>query len=116
MQENCIFCKMGSGEMSGDFVYRDDEVFIIRDIRPRAPVHLLVIPTRHLQVITDLGEDNQSVVWAMFRAAREAVQQEGVAESGYRQIMNCGQDGGQEIPHLHMHIMGDTRLRGLGLR
>ena len=115
MENSCIFCKIGSGEMPGDFVHRDDEIFIIRDIRPRAPVHLLVIPIKHLQGITDLDADDQPVLGAMFLAAREAVQKEGISDTGYRLIINSGQDGMQEVPHLHMHILGGKRLRGLGL-
>ena len=110
---NCIFCKINAGEIPGDFVYRDTDTFVIRDIAPRAPVHLLVIPTVHVERITELGSDDLSIVPAMFRAAKEAVQSENIAESGYRLIINQGEEGGQEVPHLHMHVLGGKRLGGL---
>ena len=115
MDSNCIFCKINYGEIPGNFVFRDDETFVIRDIAPRAPVHLLVIPSVHVEKITELGSDGPSIVSAMFRAAKEAVQSENIDESGYRLIINQGEEGGQEVPHLHMHALGGTRLRGLGI-
>ena len=115
MDTNCIFCKINAGDIPGDFVYRDNDTFVIRDIGPRAPVHLLVIPTVHVEKITELDADDLSIVPAMFRAAKEAVKIEGIAESGYRLIINQGEEGGQEVPHLHMHVLGGTHLRGLGI-
>ena len=113
--DNCIFCKINVGDIPGDFVYRDDETFVIRDIAPRAPVHLLVIPTRHVEKITELGPEDLSIVAAMFSAVKEAVRSEGIAESGYRLIINQGEEGGQEVPHLHMHTLGGTHLRTMGM-
>ncbi len=112
---DCIFCKINAGDIPGDFVYRDDGAFVIRDIAPRAPVHLLVIPTRHVEKVAELGPDDLSIVSSMFSAAREAARSEGIAESGYRLIVNQGEEGGQEVPHLHMHVLGGTHLRGLGM-
>ncbi|MCY4528240.1 MAG: HIT domain-containing protein [Chloroflexi bacterium] len=110
-----MFCKISAGEIPGDFVYRDDETFVIRDIAPRAPVHLLVIPTVHVERIAELGTEDLSIVEAMFLAAKEAVRSEGIDESGYRLIINQGEEGGQEVPHLHMHVLGGKRLGGLGI-
>ncbi len=115
MDSSCIFCKISAGEIPGDFVYRDDETFVIRDIAPRAPVHLLVIPTVHVERIAELGTEDLSIVEAMFLAAKEAVRSEGIDESGYRLIINQGEEGGQEVPHLHMHVLGGRRLGGLGI-
>ena len=115
MDSSCIFCKINAGEIPGDFVYRDDETFVIRDIAPRAPVHLLVIPNVHVERIAELGAEDLSIVAAMFRAAQEAVRSEGIDESGYRLIINQGEEGGQEVPHLHMHVLGGKRLGGLGI-
>ena len=113
--ENCIFCKINAGEIPADFVYRDDDVFVIRDIAPRAPVHLLVIPTVHVERITELGPDTPWIAEAMFRAAKVVAESEGIAESGYRLIINQGEEGGQEVPHLHMHVLGGKPLGGLGM-
>ena len=115
MEINCIFCKINAGEIPGDFVYRDDDTFVIRDIAPRAPVHLLVIPTKHVETLTEIEPEDQSLVGSMFRAAEEAVKCESIADSGYRLIVNQGEEGGQEVPHLHMHVLGGKHLRGLGL-
>ena len=113
MDADCIFCKINAGEIPGDFVYRDNDTLVIRDIAPRAPVHLLVIPTVHVERSPSLMLADLSIVSAMFRAAKEAVQSEGIAESGYRLIINQGEEGGQEVPHLHMHVLGGKRLGGL---
>ena len=113
MESSCIFCKINAGEIPGEFVYRDDDAFVIRDIAPRAPVHLLVIPTDHVERVTELDSDDLSIVASMFRAAKEAAQSEGIADSGYRLIINQGEEGGQEVPHLHMHVLGGKRLGGL---
>ena len=113
--DSCIFCKINAGDIPGDFVYRDDDAFVIRDIAPRAPGHLLVIPTRHVEKIAELGADDLSLVVSMFSAAKEAARSEGIAESGYRLIINQGEEGGQEVPHLHMHVLGGTHLRAMGM-
>ena len=89
--------------------------FVIRDITPHAPVHLLVIPTRHVEKVTELCAGDLSIVASMFSAAKEAVRGEGIAESGYRLIINQGEEGGQEVPHLHMHVLGGTHLRAMGM-
>lgn len=115
MESSCIFCKINAGDIPGVFVYRDDDTFVIRDIAPRAPVHLLVIPTNHVERITELGSEDLSIIPVMFRAAKMVVESEGISESGYRLIINQGDEGGQEVPHLHMHVLGGKPLRGLGM-
>jgi histidine triad (HIT) family protein len=114
MATDCIFCKIAAGDIPGDFVYRDDDVFVIRDIAPKAPVHLLVIPTKHFEALTHLTLDDQGMVGAMFHAAREAAQNAGVAEGGYRLVINQGENGRQDVPHLHIHVMGGKRLGAMG--
>jgi len=114
MATDCIFCKIAAGDIPGDFVYRDDDVFVIRDIAPRAPVHLLVIPIKHFEELTSLTPDDHGMVGAIFQAAQEAIQSEGVAEGGYRLVINQGENGRQDVPHLHMHVMGGKRLGAMG--
>lgn len=114
-ERDCVFCKIGSGEIPSDMLRRDDECFAIRDINPLAPTHLLIIPTRHIVNTSALPDDSDRLLGSMFAAARELAEREGVAESGYRLIINQGTDGGQEVGHLHMHLLGGKRLRGLGL-
>jgi histidine triad (HIT) family protein len=114
MATDCIFCKIAAGEIPGDFVYRDDNVFVIRDIAPKAPVHLLVIPIKHFEALTNLTPDDHGMVGAMLQAAKEAARSEGVAEGGYRLVINQGENGRQDVAHLHMHVMGGKRLGAMG--
>lgn len=116
MNNDCIFCKIGRGDIPSDILYRDDDCFVIRDINPLAPTHLLVIPTQHFAQLAELSPEANPLFGSMFKAARAMADCEGVSESGYRLIINQGEEGGQEVMHLHMHLLGGKRLRGLGLR
>lgn len=112
---DCVFCGIGSGEIPGDVLYRDDDCFVIRDIAPLAPTHLLVIPVEHFAEVSDLGAGGYGLFGSMFRAVVEVAEREGVLGTGYRLVVNQGDDGGQEVMHLHMHLLGGKRLGGLGL-
>ena len=114
MDEFCVFCKIRDGEIPGDFVSRDERCFVIRDIAPRAPTHLLVIPNEHFTRLSEITAEFDETIGAMFRAARDAAESEGVADSGYRLLINQGEDGGQEVPHIHLHVLGGRRMRGIG--
>ena len=116
MLENCIFCKIRDGVIPSDMLYKDADCFVIRDINPIAPTHLLIIPNQHFAELSELRPEPNCVFASMFAAARAMAEQEGIAESGYRLIINQGSDGGQEVMHLHMHLIGGKPLRGLGLR
>ncbi len=115
MPNDCIFCKIRDGEIPSEILYRDDDCFVIRDINPIAPTHLLIIPNQHFAQLSELGSEPNSVFSSMFAAARAMAEREGVADSGYRLIINQGSDGGQEVMHLHMHLLGGKPLRRLGL-
>ncbi|MCH8185147.1 MAG: histidine triad nucleotide-binding protein [Chloroflexi bacterium] len=110
MSDECIFCKINRGEIPSDILYRDDDCFVIRDIAPRAPVHLLVIPTVHFTYLSGLSDEFQPVLGRMFMTAKEMAAREGVADSGYRLVINQGPDSGQEVPHLHLHVLGGRHL------
>ena len=114
MSETCVFCKIRDGEIPSEILHRDDHCFVIRDIAPAAPTHLLVIPVRHFEYLTGMDPDFHPTLAAMFAAARDAAVSEGVSESGYRLIINQRDDSGQEVPHLHLHVIGGRRLSGLG--
>lgn len=116
MAEDCIFCKIRDGEIPSEKLYSDNDCFVIRDINPVAPTHLLVIPNEHFAKLTEVGPEPNPALAGMFAAARAIAESEGVSESGYRLIINQGSDGGQEVMHLHMHLLGGRPLRGLGLR
>jgi histidine triad (HIT) family protein len=114
MAEDCIFCKIGAGEIESDILFRDDSCFVIRDIAPSAPVHLLIIPNEHFTYLTNLSPAFYTVLGGMFSAARDMAQREGVIDAGYRLIINQGDDGGQVIPHLHLHLLAGRSLRSMG--
>jgi len=102
---DCLFCKMVAGEIQPDTVYEDDNVLVFRDISPQAPMHVLVIPKRHISTLNDLEQSDAKLVGQMTLAAAKVAEAEGVAESGYRTVMNCNAAGGQTVFHIHMHVM-----------
>lgn len=110
MAEECVFCKIYRGEIQSQVLYKDDRAFVIRDIKPRAPVHLLIMPTRHFTYLTYLTEANEALVGHLFMVAEEMAKREGIAANGYRLIINQGPHSGQEIPHLHLHLLGGRAL------
>ena len=107
---DCIFCRIVAGEMPGDILYQDDEVMAFRDINPLAPTHVLIIPKRHINSLADLNDDETQIIGRMAGVANKLARQEGVAEKGYRLVVSSGKDGGQVVPHLHMHLLGGRRL------
>ena len=102
---DCIFCAMSSGAMQVNFLYLDQQIMVIRDIRPRAPTHLLIIPRRCVKGLTYAAGRTSAVLGQMFVIAEEMARREGVTVSGYRLIVNQGPDSGQELEHLHMHLL-----------
>jgi histidine triad (HIT) family protein len=108
----CIFCQIASGKIPGDIIYQDEEVIAFRDIKPQAPLHILVIPRRHIPSLAHLSEADSSIIGRMIAIANQLAKGEGVADSGYRLAINCGEEGGQLVPHLHLHLLGGRRLSG----
>lgn len=108
---DCIFCKIIAGEIPSTQVYSDEQVTAFRDISPVSPTHVLIIPNKHIASANDLTSDDERLVGHLFTVAKEIAAQEGVAESGYRLIVNTGPDGGQEVFHLHLHLLGGQRMR-----
>jgi histidine triad (HIT) family protein len=96
---------MISGEIKADIVYENDHVLVFRDINPQAPVHVLAIPKRHVSTLNDLGTDDADMVGQLYLAAKEVAVQLGVAEDGYRTVMNCNALAGQSVFHIHLHIL-----------
>ena len=107
---DCLFCKILEGEIPSDQVYQNDTITAFRDINPLAPTHILIIPNKHIADNNTFTEEDEPIAGKMFTAVREIAAQEGIAESGYRLILNNGPDGLQEIAHLHLHIIGGRRL------
>ena len=104
---DCLFCKIIAGEIPGDKVYEDDKVFAFRDINPQAPVHVLIVPKRHMSNILECDAETAAALTA---AVQKIAAQEGVAESGFRVVSNCGRDGAQSVNHLHVHLLGGKPL------
>lgn len=107
----CLFCKIIAGEIPSEVVYEDEQVTAFRDINPVAPTHILIIPNKHIASINELTPEDESLVGHLFAAAKDLAKQEGIAESGYRLIINVGPHGGQEIYHLHLHLIGGHKMR-----
>ncbi|MEJ5187138.1 MAG: histidine triad nucleotide-binding protein [Candidatus Geothermincolales bacterium] len=107
---DCIFCRIAKGEMQADVVYSNDEVVAFRDINPQAPVHVLVVPRRHLESILDLEEGDDGLLFAIFKAIREVAEREGIADRGVRVVTNVREEAGQSVFHLHFHVLGGRRM------
>jgi histidine triad (HIT) family protein len=111
-----IFSKIIRGEMPADIVYQDDRVTCFRDINPAAPVHILIVPNREIPTVNDLGEEDETLAGYMLLTARRLAREAGIDESGYRLIINCNRDGGQEVDHLHLHLMGGRPMGPMVVR
>ena len=105
-EQNCLFCSMITNEIPTDTVYRDDRAMVIRDINPQAPTHLLVIPVEHLDSLEEAGKKDEQLLGHLLRVAARVANDEGLAESGYRTVINTGAGAGQSVFHLHVHVLG----------
>lgn len=105
-----IFSKIIAGEIPSDKVYQDDRVTAFKDINPQAPVHILIVPNREIPTVNDITPDDASLIGHMVIVAQQIAHEQGIAESGYRLIINCRDDGGQEVYHLHLHLLGGRKL------
>ncbi|MEO8607376.1 MAG: HIT domain-containing protein [Chloroflexota bacterium] len=105
-----IFSKIIAKEIPSEIVYQDDQVTAFKDIRPAAPVHILIVPNIEIPTTNDVLPEHEQVLGHLFVVAKQIAQEQGIAESGYRLIVNCRDDGGQEVYHLHMHLVGGRNL------
>src|SRR6056297_2083070 len=105
MDQDCLFCKIAAGEMDTDFVYQDDSIVAFKDINPMAPVHILIVPRKHIPTINDLEKIDTALVGNMVQTAKKIAYQENISQDGYRLVFNCGKNGGQEINHIHLHLL-----------
>ena len=106
-----IFCKIIAGEIPAKKVYEDDFVFAFHDIHPIAPVHVLIIPKKHIESVNDIEEADIETMGRLIFAAKKIAFELGIAEGGYKLLIRTGHNGGQEVPHIHMHLLGGARLR-----
>lgn len=114
MSDDCIFCKIIAGEIGDPPLYQDDDVTAFRDINPQAPTHILIVPNKHMASVNEASAEDQAALGKMMLTAAKLARDEGIAESGYRMIINNGLEAGQVVFHLHMHLMGGRKMRGLG--
>jgi len=109
--QDCIFCKIARGDIPADTVYQDDHVVAFRDLNPQAPTHILVIPRKHIATLNDLEADDEVVMGRIYGAARDIAAQQGLADAGYRTVVNCNEAGGQAVFHIHLHLLGGRRMQ-----
>lgn len=110
MSDDCLFCKIIAGEIPSNKVYSDDEVYAFHDINPAAPTHILIIPRKHLSAVSSASEADQALLGKMLLRANQIATDQGLAEDGFRYVINTGSNGGQTVFHLHLHILGGRAL------
>ncbi|MCD6101387.1 MAG: histidine triad nucleotide-binding protein [Candidatus Neomarinimicrobiota bacterium] len=111
MSKECIFCRIVRKEIKSEILFEDDHVVAFRDINPRAPVHILVIPKKHIPTVNDIEEEDLQLLGKMVGVARDLAVTSGISESGYRLVINCHQNAGQEVYHLHLHLLGGRKMK-----
>jgi len=114
MSTDCLFCKIANGDIPAELVAEDDDLVAFNDISPQAPVHLLIIPKKHLATVNDLTEADADIVSKLILCAKALASENGISESGYRLLFNCNAQGGQTVYHLHLHLLGGRQLGALG--
>ncbi len=110
MAEGCIFCRIVAGELPSDIVYQDESFLAFRDVMPKAPKHILVIPKTHIASAAELTEGQENLAGRLIIIANKLAEKEGIAKKGYRLAINCGPEGGQIVPHLHLHLLGGRQM------
>jgi len=108
--KECLFCKIAGKQIPAKIVYEDERVVAFRDINPKAPVHILIIPRKHIETVMDVKSGDRELMGDLFIAARKIAEKEGVGESGFRLIQNCKADAGQEVFHIHFHLLAGRKL------
>ena len=106
----CIFCKIVGGEIPADIVYEDEKYMAFKDINPKAPIHILIIPKKHIEKLADIDDSNKNIIADMVIVANKVAEQLGIDKTGYRVVINNGPDAGQEVYHIHMHLLGGKKL------
>lgn len=110
MDENCLFCKIIKGEIPSNKVYEDEEILAFKDINPAAPIHILLIPKKHIASLAQMQEGDEKIIAKIYKIINEIAEKQNFKEKGYRVIVNCGEDGGQEVGHLHFHLLAGAKL------
>lgn len=111
---DCIFCKIIKGDIPSTNVYKDEQVTAFRDINPVAPTHILIVPNRHIESVNVLIPDDEPLIGKLFTVAKVLAEKEGIADGGYRLVVNNGSEAGQTVFHLHLHLLGGRRMKAMG--
>jgi histidine triad (HIT) family protein len=111
MADDCLFCKMVAGVIKPDTVYEDDDFLAFRDIHPQAPVHVLIIPKRHIATLNDVTDADATLMGRLQLIAKRIARESGVADAGYRTVISCNRGGGQSVFHLHLHLLGGRHMK-----
>ena len=107
---NCLFCKIIDKEIPSETVYEDEHVLAFEDLTPQAPIHILIVPKKHISTSLDIQEEDNELIGRMFRAANAIAKEKGIAENGFRTVMNCNRDAGQTVFHIHLHLLGGRAM------
>ena len=107
---DCLFCKIVAGDIEAKIAYQDDQVIAFHDINPKAPTHLLIIPRKHIATINDIADEDTALAGQMIQVAKQLAKELKIAEKGYRILMNCNAEGGQEVYHIHLHLLGGRQM------
>lgn len=107
---DCIFCKIINKEIPSEIVYEDEKVIAFKDVNPAAPIHILVVPKKHIETLLDVSEEDKDLISYIYQTINKIAKENGFAESGFRVIVNCGKDSGQEVMHIHFHVIGGKKL------
>ena len=108
--QHCIFCEIIQGKRPATVVHETEKVIAFKDIRPQAPVHILIIPKEHIPTLNDIDQNHQDLMGEFFLVAKEIAKEFGIAEKGYRTVFNCNRDAGQDVFHIHLHLLGGRQL------
>ena len=107
---DCLFCKIISNEIPSDCVFENENMYAFRDINPQAPVHILIIQKTHISTLNDVGDNHKLLVGEILLTSTMLAEKEGISDSGYRTVINCNKNGGQEVYHIHLHLLGGRRM------
>lgn len=110
---SCLFCAIIKKEIPSEIVYEDIDLVVFKDINPKAPVHILIVPKKHIPTINDLAENDIELMGKLIYQAKIIAKEQGISESGYRLVFNCGRDAGQIVAHIHLHLLGGASLGGI---
>ena len=112
--EDCIFCKIAQGTIPARFVYQDDEIVAFHDVRPLAPIHILIVPRKHIVSVAEVDDNTAPLVGRTIKVAAQIAREQNVVASGFRLLTNTGREGGQTVLHMHWHLLAGRQLKGLG--